>query len=170
MASKNPIFPMPESQHYSDYGFDPQIDYFLVLEEARRRGRRTEGLRSSDALRFKLQKPISKDDRSKSKKRRQWWKYAFGLFWKRGRAASAGGSVKVSAPMYVSASASPWCSRSRSPSGPLYATECMNAARSSGPLFGDAGALPYVSLRDLTIAEDRRLSTGSSPMPIYLVT
>ena len=30
MSNKSPIFPMPEPQHFSDYGFDPQIDYFQV--------------------------------------------------------------------------------------------------------------------------------------------
>lgn len=30
MSHKSPIFPLPESQHFSDYGFDPQIDYFQV--------------------------------------------------------------------------------------------------------------------------------------------
>lgn len=32
MGSKTrPIFPMPGSQHYSDYGFDSQFDYFQVF-------------------------------------------------------------------------------------------------------------------------------------------
>lgn len=31
MSNKSPIFPMPDPQHFSDYGFDPQIDYFQVL-------------------------------------------------------------------------------------------------------------------------------------------
>lgn len=30
MSNKSPIFPMPQPQHFSDYGFDPQIDYFQV--------------------------------------------------------------------------------------------------------------------------------------------
>lgn len=30
MSTKSPIFPMPEPHHFSDYGFDPQIDYFQV--------------------------------------------------------------------------------------------------------------------------------------------
>nr|DAD33257.1 TPA_asm: hypothetical protein HUJ06_012108 [Nelumbo nucifera] len=30
MSSKSPICPMPEPQHFSDYGFEPQIDYFQV--------------------------------------------------------------------------------------------------------------------------------------------
>lgn len=29
--NKYPVFPMtPEANHYSDYGFDPQMDYFQV--------------------------------------------------------------------------------------------------------------------------------------------
>ncbi|CAL5399278.1 unnamed protein product [Camellia sinensis] len=54
MSSKSPIFPMPEPHHFSDYGFDPQIDYFQVLEEARKHKRET--TRLIDALHFKLQK------------------------------------------------------------------------------------------------------------------
>lgn len=30
MANKSPIFPIVEPQHFSDYGFDPQIHYFQV--------------------------------------------------------------------------------------------------------------------------------------------
>lgn len=33
MSNKAPIFPMPEPQHFSDYGFDPQIDYFQVSKD-----------------------------------------------------------------------------------------------------------------------------------------
>ncbi|KAK7836409.1 hypothetical protein CFP56_022561 [Quercus suber] len=66
MSNKSPIFPMPEPQHFSDYGFDPQIDYFQVLEEARKHKRET--TRSIDSIHFKLQKPISKDDLKKTHK------------------------------------------------------------------------------------------------------
>ena len=31
MSSKSPVFPFPEPQHFSDYGFDPQLDYFQVI-------------------------------------------------------------------------------------------------------------------------------------------
>lgn len=30
MSTKSPIFPIPQPHHFSDYGFDPQIDYFQV--------------------------------------------------------------------------------------------------------------------------------------------
>lgn len=29
-TNNTPIFPISEPQHFSDYGFDPQIDYFQV--------------------------------------------------------------------------------------------------------------------------------------------
>ncbi|ONK63411.1 uncharacterized protein A4U43_C07F14860 [Asparagus officinalis] len=80
MPSMSPIFPMPEPQpHFSGYGFDPQINYVQALEESRRQTKRAES-RRIDSTRFKLSKPISKDhDRAKSKKRKQWWKSAFGF-------------------------------------------------------------------------------------------
>lgn len=31
MSSKSPVFPISEPQHFSDYGFDGEIDYFQVL-------------------------------------------------------------------------------------------------------------------------------------------
>lgn len=31
MSNKAPIFPIPEPQHFTDYGFDPQVDHFQVL-------------------------------------------------------------------------------------------------------------------------------------------
>ncbi|XP_010547010.1 PREDICTED: uncharacterized protein LOC104818909 [Tarenaya hassleriana] len=91
MSNRTPVFPMPASQHFSDYGFDPQIDYFQVLEEGRNHKRETSARSSIDALHFKLQKPISKDDPTRSvlhmkkKKKKQWrWKNAL-LFlkWRR---------------------------------------------------------------------------------------
>ncbi|KAF8401432.1 hypothetical protein HHK36_012371 [Tetracentron sinense] len=30
MSNKSPVFPMTQPPHFSDYGFDPQIDYFQV--------------------------------------------------------------------------------------------------------------------------------------------
>ncbi|KAK8960561.1 hypothetical protein KSP40_PGU008354 [Platanthera guangdongensis] len=183
MSNRAPIFPIPPAppQHYSDYGFDPQIDYFQVLEEARRYGKRKDGQRAVDSLHFKLQKPISKEDRSKSKKRRQWWKNAFGIFRRSGRGTSV--AVSVSSPVKVSASAAPWyCGRNLMQSGPLYVAESLSGASTpcrsdragSGPLraaeFAEAG-VPYLSLRDLNLLETRPLSTGEAPVkPIYLVT
>nr|XP_010921611.1 uncharacterized protein LOC105045143 [Elaeis guineensis] len=167
---------MPEPQHYSDYGFDPQIDYFQVLEEARRHSKRSEA-RSLDALHFKLQKPISKDDAKSRKKRRWWWKSAL-FFWKR---AKAGGDDDVGSGCRRPKSyASPY----RAVSGPVYATEsggsstpCRTSRPSSGPLaaaeVGGVG-LPYLSLRDLNLVDGHRFSASAAaaptPMPIYLVT
>ncbi|XXG54038.1 hypothetical protein AAC387_Pa03g2015 [Persea americana] len=160
MSTKSPIFPMPEPHHFSDYGFDPQIDYFQqVLEEARRHKRET---RSIDAIHFKLQKPNSKDDLKKFKKRR-WWRNAL-LFWKwkwveeerprhhylpKPRGA-------VSGPVYGGVLETG--SRSRPSSGPLAGTM---SPRGKGEV--DA---PYFSLRELNL--EHRMST--SALPIYLVT
>ncbi|KAL6999928.1 hypothetical protein U1Q18_001081 [Sarracenia purpurea var. burkii] len=75
ISSSSPIFPMTEPHHFSDYGFDPQTDYFQVLEEARKHMR--EASRSVDALHFRLQKPIPKDESKKIKKnKRRWWRNA----------------------------------------------------------------------------------------------
>lgn len=209
--SKSPIFRMPEPQHCSDYGFDPQIDYFQVpslnthhvfcpsshstppsilfclflvptnekvLEEARRHGKRSEA-RSLDALRFKPQKAIFKDDAKARKKRRWWWKSAL-RFWKRAKAGcndhDAGSAYRPK--VYSPCSSYPY----RTVSGPLYATEsagssthCRTSRPSSGPLaaaeVGSRG-IPYLCLRDLNLVDGPRISasSGPTPMPIYLVT
>ncbi|XP_043710748.1 uncharacterized protein LOC122659708 [Telopea speciosissima] len=180
MSNKSPIFPMPEPRHFSDYGFDPQIDYFQVLEEARKHKRETS--RSVDALHFKLQKPITKEDSKKSKKKKkQWWTNAL-LFWRwkwahgdtpngedcgfNKRTRVCRGSI--SGPVYIT--------ESRSGSTTPYRTSCRPA---SGPLAGTLMPtmkgeieIPYLSLRDLNIdlepQQHHRIST--SAMPIYLVT
>ncbi|KAL3505701.1 hypothetical protein ACH5RR_031083 [Cinchona calisaya] len=95
MSNKySPIFPISEPHHFSDYGFDPQIDYFQVLEEARRHKRESSLSKSSiaiETIHFKLQKPISKDDYAssskkkikKNKQKKRWWKNALLFFrWK----------------------------------------------------------------------------------------
>nr|GEZ68844.1 serine hydroxymethyltransferase [Tanacetum cinerariifolium] len=91
MTNKTPIFPFHEPQHFSDYGFDSQIDYFQVLEEARKHKRDTTSRSTIENLHFKLQKPISKDETSKKikKNRKQrWWKNALHFF-KRKRTSSS---------------------------------------------------------------------------------
>ncbi|OMO98548.1 hypothetical protein COLO4_13826 [Corchorus olitorius] len=190
MSNKSPIFPMPEPQHFSDYGFDPQIDYFQVLEEARKHKRETS--RSIDSLHFKLQKPISKDDHSKksskAKKKKRWWKNALLFFkWKKWaphhgsfhrdnidldldlepdvhRARARAFRASISGPVYItesrSGSSTPYRTTSRPSSGPLAGT--MTPSRK-----GDL-AIPYLSLRELNMEQNQRVST--SAMPIYLVT
>ncbi|KAL2459287.1 hypothetical protein Fot_54976 [Forsythia ovata] len=176
----SPIFPIQEPHHFSDYGFDPQIDYFQVLEEARKYNKR-ESSRSIDTLHFKLQKPISKDDSSKKikKTKKRWWKNAL-LFFK--RAAHGGGTAtkdidhhggvhrgracigSISGPVYItesrSGSSTPYRTTSRPSSGPLAGTMT--------PTGKDEVGIPYISLRELNMDQQHRIS--SNAMPIYLVT
>lgn len=165
---------MIEPHHFSDYGFDPQIDYFQVLEEARKHKR--EASRSIDLLHFKLQKPISKDDKGSKKKRRWWWKNAL-LFFKSKWAAHhhrpspleyphhyRGGGGSISGPIYVtdslSGSNTPCRTTARPLSGPL--------AGSLTPMRKGDLEIPYVCLRDLNL--DQQHVIPAPPMPIYLVT
>ncbi|KAL5538203.1 hypothetical protein UlMin_044809 [Ulmus minor] len=177
MSNKSPIFPMPEPQHFSDYGFDPQIDYFQVLEEARKHKRDT--TRSIDSIHFKLQKPISKDDSKKlqkTTKKRKWWKKPLLFFkWKwinthHGRdedvhqARARAFRASISGPVYLTESSSgsttPYRTTSRPKSGPLAGTLT--------PATKDELDIPYLSLRHLNMEQQQRVST--SAMPIYLVT
>ncbi|KAL8142835.1 hypothetical protein V2J09_015867 [Rumex salicifolius] len=166
MATQSPVFSIPEPHHFSDYGFDPQIDYFQVLEEARRHKRESSSSsgyysRSIDTLHFKLQKPISKDDpyhfskmkkMKNSTKKRRWWKKAI---------------------IFIKSRWSPHSSRPINPlgptsiSGPIYLTESFGgsatSSRSSTPARKGQIGIPYVSLRELNM-------DPPPPMPIYLVT
>ncbi|XVE82173.1 hypothetical protein DITRI_Ditri15bG0125600 [Diplodiscus trichospermus] len=191
MSNKSPIFPMPEPQHFSDYGFDPQIDYFQVLEEARKHKKETS--RSIDALHFKLQKPISKDEQyskksHKAKKKKRWWKNALLFFkWKKWtpsgsnhsdtldldldlepdvhRARARAFRASISGPVYItesrSGSATPYRTMSRPSSGPLAGTLT--------PTRKEDLEIPYLSLRELNM-EQHHHRVSTSAMPIYLVT
>nr|XP_043608245.1 uncharacterized protein LOC122580040 [Erigeron canadensis] len=190
MTNKSPIFPFQQPpQHFSDYGFDPQLDYFQVLEEARKHKQRetSSSFRSSsssiiDSLHFKLQKPISKDnniDTSKKIKKNQkrWWKNAFHFF-KRKRTtnkcdnlvySSSGSSARVfSGPVYFTDSSSTNKSGSSTP------YHLRSSPASSGPLArGEFDiSIPYISLTQLNNMDQTRhhKMPTSPPMPIYLVT
>ncbi|KAJ0811396.1 hypothetical protein HanPSC8_Chr17g0750251 [Helianthus annuus] len=175
-TTQSPIFSLHEPQHFSDYGFDSQFDYFQVLEEARKHKRETCSSRSNiDTLHFKLQKPVTKDDNSKKikKSRKRWWKHALHFF-KRKRTASPpssygdGGGVRaVSGPVYLAESRS-------GNSTPTY-HRLSTSRPSSGPLAGtitpvrkDDLDIPYVSLTEVNVDQSYKIS--ASPMPIYLVT
>ncbi|XP_050371835.1 uncharacterized protein LOC126789819 [Argentina anserina] len=181
MSSKAPIFPMPEPQHFSDYGFDPQIDYFQVLEETRKHKR--DGTRSIDSIHFKLQKPISKDDHYSKKphnKKKRWWKSAL-LFFKWGwthhhhrhsrlcgggredvhQARAKAFRASISGPIYITESRSGSSTPYRTASGPLAGT--------MSPVSKGEMEIPYLSLRELNMEQQQRVST-SSAMAIYLVT
>ncbi|XP_027904607.1 uncharacterized protein LOC114164220 [Vigna unguiculata] len=183
MTNKSPVFPMPDPQHFSDYGFDPQINYFQVLEEAMKHKRET--ARSIDSIHFKLQKPISKDEsRSKAHRprKKRWWRSALLFFkwrWAHPRdnginqddvhqARARAFRASISGPVYWtesrSGSATPHRTSSRPTSGPLAGTLT--------PPAKDDVDTPYLSLRELNMEQQhqlqRRMST--SAMPIYLVT
>ncbi|XP_047335888.1 uncharacterized protein LOC124939461 [Impatiens glandulifera] len=176
---------MPEeSHHFSDYGFDPQIDYFQVLEEARKHRRdnndnnNSMAARSIDSLHFKLQKPISnfKDDDSKQNKVK-WWRNAI-LFLRR-RLIQGSRRLpyddRIEENRYLG-----------SKSGPVYLTESRSGSNSpyrssrgpaSGPLntparIGVDVEIPYISLRDLNMDNElyKGTNNNNSAMPIYLVT
>ncbi|XP_068334179.1 uncharacterized protein [Pyrus communis] len=186
MSSKSPIFPMPQPQHFSDYGFDPQVDYFQVSEEARRHKRET--TRSIDSKHFKLQKPISKEKPHHNKtKKKRWWKSALHFFkWNkvtphhhhRRVSAIRGGDEDVQHQARAKAFRG-------SISGPVYITEsrsgscapCLSTTRpSSWPLAGtmspaskDEMGIPYLNLRELNM-EQQQKRNSTSAVPIYLVT
>ncbi|XP_055815213.1 uncharacterized protein LOC129884981 [Solanum dulcamara] len=187
MSNKSPIFPIVEPQHFSDYGFDPQIHYFQILEEARKHRIRETARSSIDTLHFKLQKPISKDESSKKIKknssRKRWWRNAL-LFFKRTKSNSdkisgADGYLdddgevhhrrpnlrgSISGPVYItesrSGSSTPYRTTSRPSSGPLAGTLTPHRK-------GDL-EIPYINLREFNM-DHHRISTASA-MPIYLVT
>ncbi|XP_042516353.1 uncharacterized protein LOC122090730 [Macadamia integrifolia] len=171
---------MPEPEHFTDYGFDPQMDYLQVLEEARKHKRETS--RSVDALHYKLQKPIYKEDSKKSKKKKKWWSNAL-LFWRwkwahgdRPNGEEYGSFNKrnrvcrgsISGPVYItesrSGSTTPYRTTSRPVSGPVAGTFTPTA---KGEI-----EIPYLCLRDLNMdmepQKHHRIST--SAVPIYLVT
>ncbi|WJX23510.1 hypothetical protein P8452_12713 [Trifolium repens] len=186
MSNKSPIFPISDPQHFSDYGFDPQINYFQVLEEAMKHKR--EGSRSIDSIHFKLQKPISKEEsrnkfHNQKTKKKRWWKNAI-FFFKRKwahhhhhrdddnndihQARAKAFRATISGPVYLTESRSgsntPYRTTSRPSSGPLAGT--------LAPAAIGAVDIPYLSLRELTMEQQQmqqqRMST--SAMPIYFVT
>ncbi|GLT99094.1 hypothetical protein SLE2022_165580 [Rubroshorea leprosula] len=185
MSNKSPIFPMPEPQHFSDYGFDPQIDYFQVLEEARKHKRETSRA-SMDPLQFKLQRTISKDESKKTHKakKKRWWRNAL-YFLKRRWVPHGGATRRGNLDLDVDEDvhhARTKVSRA-SLSGPIYITESRSGSSTphrttsrptSGPLAGTlspdfARTIPYLSLKELNMEEQHhRVST--SALPIYLVT
>ncbi|KAK6161084.1 hypothetical protein DH2020_004465 [Rehmannia glutinosa] len=167
MSNKSPIFPISQPQHFTDYGFEPQIDYFQVLEEARKHKRESSS-RSVD-LHFRLQKPISKDDSSKKikKNKKRWWRNAL-LFFKFPKWAPPGGATtelggrhhrigSISGPVYIT--------ESRSGSSTPYRTASRPG---SGPLMKGEMEIPYISLRELNMDQNHRISATATP--IYLVT
>ncbi|GAA0173918.1 hypothetical protein LIER_41622 [Lithospermum erythrorhizon] len=182
MSSKVPIFTINQPQHLGDYGFDPQIDYFWALEEARKPKGRTS--RSIDTiLHYKLPKQFSRDDSSKKikKNKKRWWKNAMHFI--KGKCAPLlddkhcnnythcslghlGGSI--SPPIYMiesrAWSTTPYGTTRRPSVAPLAGT--ITASRK-----GDV-EVPYISLREINKDQHcnyQRMS-NKSVVPIYFVT
>ncbi|KAJ0244375.1 hypothetical protein HA466_0190170 [Hirschfeldia incana] len=187
MSNRSPVFPIPDSQHFSDYGFNPQVNYFQVMEETRKHKRETSTKSSIiNALHFKIQKPISKGDPTRSamhskRKKRWWWKKALPFFkWRKWPISTTvavnedrrlrnfravTGKMSMSSPVYSI--------ESRTGSNTPYRT--TTSRPSSGPIAGTLTparkadvAVPYLSLRELNMEQQQRISISSSP--IYLVT
>ncbi|KAL9282864.1 hypothetical protein AtEden1_Chr5g0135011 [Arabidopsis thaliana] len=183
--SISPIFPMLQSQHFSDYGFDPQIHYFQVLEEAKKHKSS-----SIDTFQFKLQKPISKDDlirttlhnknKNKNKKRWLWCKNALFFFkWRKWPISSAvvgrcsgendGDNEFDDRSDVHFARARNF--RAGSISGPVYVTESWSGSSTPYRPMTTTSAVQYLSLRELNMERQQRITTSSSMSgPIYLVT
>ncbi|KAJ4888105.1 Uncharacterized protein Rs2_27853 [Raphanus sativus] len=167
---------------FSDYGFDPQIDYFQVLEEARKHKKETLSMSSIDSVhQFKLQKPISKDDlirtalHKKDKKKHRWlWKNALLFFnWRKWR-RRGGGEGDVEFDVHVARARS--FRAASSMSGPVYVTESLSGSstpyRAIRPLSLTTvtPVVPYLSLRELSMERQQRISASSMSGPLYLVT
>ncbi|KAJ0980631.1 hypothetical protein J5N97_008886 [Dioscorea zingiberensis] len=143
MSNKRSVFLKPERQHYSDYGFDPQLGFFQVLEEAMEE-RNKMGLRSPDSFEFKLQKPMISGEeqqhtpnkkKKKKKKKNAWWRRVFPLLWKKATSSGNNNNKRAtcsSPPSYlrfaVSGPLSIYTESSGPPSKPQPVRSC------SGPL------------------------------------
>ncbi|XP_062181019.1 uncharacterized protein LOC133885337 [Phragmites australis] len=187
-----PVFPFPAAigeqepapDHFSDYGFDPQLIQYFSQRQAERPSTRRHHQQQPPPLesaRFKLQKPISKKHHHHQKQqRRRWWSSAASaalLFFKRPSTNPA------------ETSASP-CVPPSGTAGPLYLADddggsgrddaatctCWAPAMWSGHLAAaelDAASMtvPYVSLRDANLGAGAGAAAATAPaMPIYLVT
>ncbi|CAH2044665.1 unnamed protein product [Thlaspi arvense] len=177
--NNSPIFPMPESQHFSDYGFDPQIDYFQVLEEARKHKNENSSKSSIDSLQFKLQKPVSKDDLIRTtlrKKKKGWfWRNALLFFnWRkwpisavgrRGSHYAVDGDIGFDDRDVHMARARNFRASVGSISGPVYVTESRSGSstpyRTIRPSMTLTPAIPYLSLRELNMERQQRIATSS---------
>ncbi|KAF1001810.1 hypothetical protein AG4045_019016 [Apium graveolens] len=181
---------MPDTQHFSDYGFQPHFDYCQAVEEARKHKRENKvgarAGRSIDGLHFKLQKPsisheldsskiIKKNKHCTKNNKPRWWKHALHFFKGKltphNQACSTSQNGKVQC---IGFSAPPvYITESRSGSTTPYRTASRPTSCPRSPAMkGEMDNLPYISLRDINMdyqLQHHRIS-ASSPMPIYLVT
>ncbi|XP_031486311.1 uncharacterized protein LOC116254845 [Nymphaea colorata] len=185
MAARCPVFPIAQSScELGDYDFDPQIQYLKVLEEARehRRGLplskshvHTNSPNKNQKQQNRQREEAEEVTKKKGSKRR-WWNPGSLFFWKTKRLEPQM-SLPSSHPMKIvtlGGSLPPV----RSYSGPIYGSAELLPSRKSLPATpvrrGGRGEdeevlnVPYLSLKELNMAQHhRRFSTSS---PIYLVT
>ncbi|KAK1387547.1 putative Toxicos en levadura 2 [Heracleum sosnowskyi] len=179
--SNNPVFPMTDTHHFSDYGFHPHFDYFQVLEAAKKHKRENQGVgKAIDGLHFKLQKPTVSHELDYSKiikknkhnhkihVKKRWWKKALKIFTRKwiGRNSQdhrqQGAVHPNEQPVYIT--------ESRSGSGTPYRTTSRPISGSLSPAMScEMENLTYISLRDINNELQHR-TTASPTMPIYLVT
>ncbi|XP_047310049.1 uncharacterized protein LOC124913318 [Impatiens glandulifera] len=164
MSNNNPIFPISESHHFTDYTSDDhQIPYFQVLEEARNYRRDNNNARS---INFKLQKPISKDEskrKKKQQKRNKWWKNAIMYFRNRWSPQGSRRPDENRRRDYVGSISGPvYLTESRSGSN----TPSRNTSRPLTPARKGEVEIPYFSLRELNMDPQFYKTT----LPIYSVT
>lgn len=156
--------------------------YPKVLEEAKKHKSS-----SIDTFQFKLQKPISKDDlirttlhkKNKNKKRWLWCKNAlFFLKWRNwpvfavvGRCSGENdgdNEFDDSSDVHIARARN---FRAGSISGPVYVTESWSGSTTPYRPMTTRSAVQYLSLRELTMERQQRITTTSSMSgPIYLVT
>ncbi|TKW27786.1 hypothetical protein SEVIR_3G280600v4 [Setaria viridis] len=200
-AAAAPVFPFPasaagEPDHFSDYGFDPQLVGFFPQREAKRpsSSSRRHQPPPLESARFKLQKPISKKhhhhlqkQQQQPRRRHRWWSSAASaalLLFKRPSSSDSSSSAAAPAPPHYGYSASATVplylagDDSGADDGPAACT-CWAPAMRSGRLAAAelgaaADAVPYVSLRSASLggggAGAGRAGGGAPAMPIYLVT
>ncbi|KAK3135804.1 hypothetical protein QOZ80_5BG0423610 [Eleusine coracana subsp. coracana] len=186
-----PVFPFPETDHFSDYGFDPQLVHFFSQPETKRPSTRRQHQQQPplEAARFKLQKPISKKHHKQhqQQQRRRWWSSAASaallLFKRPSNSSSSNSNPTAGAPKspYGSASSVPLyfadddesCGNDATAACACWAPAMRSGHHLAAAELGAASAsVPYVSLRNADLGRGGAAGGGAAPaaMPIYLVT
>lgn len=135
---------------------------------------------SIDSFQFKLQKPISKDDLirttlKKNTKKNRWFRWKNALFffkwskWSNYGVGRCAGNREIEfddqSDVHIARARN---FRAGSMSGPVYVTESWSG--SSTPYRRTSSGIQYLSLRELNMERQQRITTSSMSGPIYLVT
>ncbi|KAF9587116.1 hypothetical protein IFM89_039659 [Coptis chinensis] len=166
MMKKISVFPKSEPVDYNGHYFDPQVDFSLFLEEARKNRSSIMQNQASPFHQKEAQTKMSDED----KKSKRWWKRCLFSWWKVDKKSKpprqSANSVRasnlrpgsLSGPIYGSErKAGPTSQARRHTSGPI--TSLFTPAR------GEGISLPYVSLDQLN-----HPIVSQAYGPVYLVT